>query len=896
MPPVRWLFASAATLLALAVTFSAAAPVPRREIPAGANPEALLRALSWRSVGPAIMGGRISAIAADPAAPATVWVGLGTGGVFKSTNLGTTWTPVFDRQPVASIGAIALWDRDADVVWVGTGEANSRNSSSWGNGIYRSVDGGATWAHLGLAATHNIARVVPHPADSAVAYVAALGRLWGENPERGVYRTTDGGRSWSHVLKVDPRTGAVDLVMDPSDPEILYAAMYSRRRTPWSYESGGESGGIFRTRDGGRTWTRLTEGLPRRTGRIGLAVYAANPRVVYAVIESDEGGYVSRFEDKSRTGGVFRSDDRGDHWTRLNDLVPRPFYYGQIRVQPDDSTRVYLPGTDLWISDDGGHTFRGWGARNLHPDCHDLWVGPQGGRLLMLGTDGGLFLSHDRGATWDFVNNFPSGEYYNIALDDRDPYLIYGGLQDNQSWGGPSRTRFEVESWLEEDRDLGILNDHWFCLGGGDGFHVAIEPGNPDIVYWESQGGSMVRTDLATGIERRLKPVPQEGEPELRFNWNTPFQISPHDPTVLWMGANRLLRLEARGERWSPVSPDLTTQDPRHMATGGSGAEQYCTITTLCESPRRAGLVWVGTDDGRVWLTPDGGGAWTEVTARVRGIPPGLYVSRIEASHHDERTAYLAIDGHRSDDFAPHLFVTRDLGRSWTSIAGDLPPGGPVKVVREDRVNPSLLFAGTEFGIFTSLDAGRHWTRMDRGLPTVAVDDIAIHPRERDLVIGTHGRSLWVMDDIGALQQWSPEVARDTVTLFAPRAVTAYQIRGLGAIFGQRTWAAKNPPFGASFDYHLAREVEGGVSLTVRDSAGRTVRTLRGPGRAGLHRVTWDLVAGEPRERIDRPEWNEHPDLVPPGRYTVTLACERARPRQQTVEVRRAPPPANRAR
>ncbi len=884
--------AMAVLLLFVAPTAALASPAPVRSsaprAPATFD-QRTLKDYPWRSIGPATMGGRVSSIAVDEAHPATVWLGLGTGGLFKSTDLGTTWMPMFDDQPVASIGDVALWPKNPDVVWVGTGEANSRNSSSWGNGVYRSDDGGATWSPRGLEGTRSIARVVPHPTDSNTVYVAALGRLWGESRERGVFKTTDGGRTWQPVLQVDARTGAVDLAMDPGDPQVLYAAMYTRLRTPWSYEGGSAVGGIFRTHDGGRTWTRCTDGLPAHTGRIGLQVWRRDPRVVFAVVESDEGGHLSDFEDKSRTGGVFRSDDRGEHWRRLTDLVPRPFYFGQIRVQPDDSTRVYLLGTDLWISDDGGHHFRAGGARNLHPDLHAMWVDPTGGGRVLMGTDGGLFLSHDRAAHWDFVNNLAIGEFYDLAVDMGDPYRVYGGLQDNQSWGGPSRTRFETQTWGEEDRHLGILNHDWTCLGGGDGFHVAADPTDPDIVYWESQGGSLVRTDLASGVQRRLQPVAKEGQPVFRFNWNTPFMISPHDPSVLWMGGNRLFRLEQRGDRWEPASPDLTTQDPRRMVTGGSGAETYCTITTLCESPLQRGLVWVGTDDGKVWVTPDGGATWEDLTSALRGVPAGLYVTCIEASHHDPRTAFVSIDGHRSDHLAPYVLVTHDRGRTWSPIVGDLPREVPVHVVREDLADPSLLFVGTETGIHLSLDGGAHWTRMDRGLPTVAVDDIVIHPRERDLIAGTHGRSVYVLDDIGPLEQWKATAQHDTVTFFAPRPATAYLIQGIGGVWGQKSFAAKNPAFGASLDYLLAHDMDDEVSITIADSAGRTVRTLKGPGTAGLHRVMWDLIAGDPRARVERPEWLDRPEFVEPGRYTVTLKCPGATTRQQPLVVRAAP-------
>ncbi|HEY6867874.1 MAG TPA: hypothetical protein VI792_11495, partial [Candidatus Eisenbacteria bacterium] len=842
--PPRFPYRSLAVLivsLVVARNTSAAPAAPARgsEAPVALEP-GLFRELTWRSIGPANMGGRISDFAVVEKHPATFYVATGTGGLFKTVNAGTTWTPVFDKQPVQSLGAVAVWQKNPDVVWAGTGEANSRNSSSWGDGVYRSDDGGSHWTNVGLAASSSVARVVPDPTDSAIVYVAALGRLWGDNPERGVFATRDGGRTWQHALKVDAATGACDLVMDPSNPRVLYAAMYARRRTPWSFTGGGTTGGIFRTRDGGRTWTKLAAGLPASTGRIGLDVYRKDPRVVVAVVESDEGGHLDEFEDKSRAGGVFRSDDGGDHWTRLSPYTPRPFYFSQIRVQPDDAKRVYLLGTDLWISDDGGVTFRAGGARDLHPDCHAMWVDPGDGDHVMLGTDGGVFVSHDRAATWDFLNNMAIGEFYNLAVDMRDPYWICGGLQDNQSWCGPSRTVFEPEPFLGEPAHMGILNDQWFCLGGGDGFHVAIDPGNPNIVYYESQGGAMKRLDLASGKERNLKPSNKEGEPVFRFNWNAPFLISPHDSTVLWLGGNHVFRLYERGDQWALASPDLSTRDPRKMATGGSAAETHCTVVTLTESPRVKNLLWAGTDDGKLWISRDAA-TWTDLTANLRGVPPGLYMSRIEASHFDPGTAYLAIDGHRTDDFRARLLVTRDYGRSWKSIVGDLPAAVPVKVVREDPGNRDLLFAGTERGIFMTLDGGAHWMKLDRGLPSVAVDDILIHPRDRDLVIGTHGRSIYVLDDILAWERWTPRALRDSLTFFPARPATAFLTRTWSGLWGQRMFRAKNPAFGATLDYFVARPTGEDVSLAVTDSAGKAVRQLTGPGTPGFHRVTWDL-------------------------------------------------------
>ncbi|MFN8586999.1 MAG: glycosyl hydrolase [Candidatus Eisenbacteria bacterium] len=889
MPRFRSFGVLAACLVSLGALTAHAAETAK---PAAAKPVELdmklFSELGFRALGPTNMGGRVSDIAAVESDPATMFVATGTGGMFKTTNMGTTWTPVFEKEVVASVGAVAVWQKNPSLVWAGTGEANSRNSSSWGRGVYRSEDGGSSWKCVGLEATSAIARVVTDPADSNVAYVAALGRLWGENPERGVFRTRDGGKSWQHVLKVDARTGAVDLVMDPSDARTLYAAMYARRRTAWSYSGVSATGGIWKSTDGGEHWTKLANGLPARTGRIGLAVYRKNPRVVYAVIESDEGGRLNEFEETSRAGGVFRSDDAGASWKRISAFTPRSFYFSQIRVQPDDSTRVYLLGTDLYVSDDGGVTYRANGADNVHPDCHAMWISPSNGRHVVMGTDGGVYLSHDRIANWDFLNTLPIGEFYNVATDLREPfYRVYGGLQDNQSWGGPIATRFEA-SMFGDGRIGGIATDDWYVLGGGDGFHVAADPTNPDLVYYESQGGSLLRQDLSNGRQRVLRPSNNEGEPVFRYNWNTPFFVSPHDPTVLYMAAQYVFRLTRRGDHWERISDDLTTQDPRRMMTGGSGAEQHCTIVALAESPKTAGVLWAGTDDGKLWVTPDGGAHWNDVTANLKGVPVGLYVSSIEASHFDANVAYVTIDGHRSDVFAPFVFVTRDQGRTWRSLAATLPKDHTAKRIREDLTNPSLLFAGTEFGLFVSFDAGAKWLPWKDGLPTVAIDDIHIHPRDRDLVLATHGRSLYAVDGIHVLEALTAGAVNDTVTFAAPRKAWVYETRTLGGKWGQRQWLGKNPPKGAWFDYFLPRDLDGGVSLTVKDSTGRVVRSLTGPGKAGFHRVVWDLAPGEAKDRIARGEWFGQP-YVRPGRYSVALTAGKAAVRERSFQVEALP-------
>lgn len=848
----------------------------------------LFKGLEFRSIGPANMGGRISDFAVVESNPAEYYVATATGGLMKTTNNGQTWKGVFDGEAVASTGAVAVYQKAPQRVWLGTGEANSRNSSAWGKGVYLSDDSGATWTARGLAATSAIARIVCDPTDSNTVYVAALGRLWGANAERGVFKTSDGGRTWAHVLKLDVNTGAVDLVIDPRHPERLVAALYARRRSPWSYSGVSTTGGIYRTSDGGRTWKKSTDGLPARTGRIGLAVYAKNPDVVLAVVESDEGGRLSDFEETSRAGGVFRSTDGGTRWTRVSPFSPRSFYFSQIRVQPDDSSRVYLLGTDLWLSDDGGVTFRARGARAVHPDCHALWIDPANPKHVLLGTDGGVNESFDRSLTYRFVDNLAIGEFYNVTTNMREPYYdVLGGLQDNQSWIGPSRTRMEIDSWLDDSREgHGIMNEHWHVLGGGDGFHVGADPVNPDVVYYESQGGELVRQDLHSGRERALRPSHNEGEPVHRFNWNTPFLVSPHDPDVLWMGGQYVFKLTQKGDHWERVSPDLTTADPAKMVTGGSGAEQHCTIVALSESPARAGVLWAGTDDGKVWVSPDGAKTWRDLTANVKGVPANRYVSRIDASALDAETAYLSYDGHRSDDFTSYLFVTRDLGRTWTSISAGLPKDTPVKSVRAGRRNKDLVWAGTETGLYMSLDGGRKWLEMKAGLPTVAIDDLHIQPRDLDVVLATHGRSLYILDGAQVFEEWTPRALEDTVSFFTPKTAWAWHRRSLGGKWGTAEFSAKNPPFGAWFDYFVPREVKGGVSLTIADSMGTTVRTLEGPGEAGFHRVVWDLIAGDPKTRIRQSTWSGQNAFVRPGRYKVTLAAGRAKLREQALIVR----------
>jgi photosystem II stability/assembly factor-like uncharacterized protein len=859
------------------------------------------------------MSGRISDIGVAPGNPKTFYLAYGTGGLFKTTNNGTTFTSVFDREATASIGSVVVadappdwsgWqDEDQDesenakddeapdekgkakIVWVGTGEGNGRNSSSWGNGVYRSTDGGATFKNLGLKETHDIPRIAVDPRDPDICYVAAMGHLWGPNRERGLYKTGDGGKSWEPILQVDERTGCCDVILDPVNPDIVYAAMYTRLRKAFSFQSGGPDGGIFRSDDAGETWKKLTSGLPTETGRIGLDVHRADPRIVCALIESDVGGRsINAWHSHSKAGGVFRSEDHGETWTRMTDLTPRPFYFSRIRVDPVDDQRIYLPGWGLGVSDDGGRHFRAGLARITHVDFHAMYIDPEDTDHLIIGTDGGAYVSYDRGAKWDFLNHMAVGQFYNVAVDMSDPYRIGGGLQDNGSWIGPSATNWQSRSDSPGETAWGITNADWMFINNGDGFHVAFDPVDTNIIYAESQGGELVRVHLDTGRRKRLRPAPKEGEPRFRFNWNTPFFISPHAPTVLYMGGNYVFKLTQRGDHWERISDDLSTGELEKMVSVGSVAETYGTVVSLAESSLARGMIWAGTDDGLIHLTTDDGKRWKNVT------PPevnGLYVSKIEPSRHARDTAYVAIDGHRSDDMHLHLIMTTDAGKSWQSIAGDLPPGAPVKVVREDHRNAGVLYAGTERAAYVSIDRGEHWVKLNgETLPTVAVDDLVQQPQEMDLIAGTHGRSIYVLDDASPLSQLTPNVLEADLHLFEipdakPRIYLPY-----GGLWSDRMFRAKNPPMGARITYWLREYSADTVKVTITDEHDNTIRSLTGSSSPGMNRVVWDLQY-EKHDRFDNPESRlGQTEFVPPATYTATVTAGKKKAKRKFTVLR----------
>jgi photosystem II stability/assembly factor-like uncharacterized protein len=756
--------------LAAALVATPATPQPKPDSPL----RPVLDGLRARCIGPANMGGRVVDLAVVESNPDVFYVAVATGGLWMTNDGGITLHPVFDDQPTLGIGAVAVCQGQPEVVYVGTGEGNPRNSASWGAGVFRSTDGGKSWTHCGLKDTHHIGRVVVHPTNPDVAYVAALGHFWGPNEERGLFKTTDGGRTWAASNFIDEDTGFVDVVMDPSDPETLYACAWEVRRGGFSggnpATQTGKNGGLFKTADGGKTWAKMRDGLPLSGyGRCGVSVFRADPKVVYAVVQTDRTqansnlGQPAKPDNDPETGGIFRSEDKGKTWTKLNNLVPRPFYYGQIRVDPESDQRLYVLGVRFHRSVDAGVTFTEAQLAGVHGDHHALWVNPKDPNHLILGNDGGLYVSKDRGKTFAARRGFAIGQFYGVAVDMRTPYRVYGGLQDNGSWGGPTATPYPD----------GITLADWRRVLGSDGFQCAVDPTDPDTVYAEAQYGGLSRIDLRLaagqrGATKPMRPPSPKGGPAYRFNWNSPLLISPHDPKTVYYGGNVLFRSTNRGDSWAKISPDLTRVPAGERVTNSGH-----TLTTIAESPVTAGVLWAGTDDGKLWVSKNGGKAWTDLSKTVPDVPQERTISRVECSHFDADTAYLAIDRHRNDDFQPYLFLTTDAGKTWKPLANGLPSGAVVYCVRESSKNRDLLFAGTELGLYCSLDRGKSWHHLDKtGMPArVRVDDLVIHPRERDLVIGTHGRSIWVMD-VAPLEQLTPKVLAADAHLFDVKPVT----------------------------------------------------------------------------------------------------------------------------
>jgi photosystem II stability/assembly factor-like uncharacterized protein len=757
----------------------------------------LLAGVRARSIGPATSSGRVTVVTSSAGRSREVWVGAASGGVWKSTDGGLTFAPVFDDQPVASIGTIALDPANPDVVWVGTGEDNPRNSVSVGDGVYKSLDGGKTWAHLGLEKTEHVSHIVIDPRNPRVAWVGAMGQVWGENADRGVYKTEDGGKSWRKVLYVDERTGVADLVADPSNPDKLFAAMWDFRRWPWSFRSGGPGSGIYTSLDGGESWKRLTEddGLPKGDlGRIGLAIAPSDPRIVYALVEADK-------------SALIRSEDGGRTWKTVNsegDVSPRPFYYADVRVDPQDPNRIYRLATVVTVSDDGGRTFRSLVPfRDVHPDHHAMWIDPRDPYHLFEGNDGGVYESRNRGETWRFVANLPITQFYHVRVDDAVPFNVYGGLQDNGSWKGPSSV------W----ENGGVRNYHWQEVDFGDGFDTAPDPRDPMRGYAMSQEGFLVRWDLRTGERKDIRPAPASaGDPDLRFNWNAGFAQDPFDPDTIYLGSQYVHRSTDRGDSWTAISPDLTTNNPdwqKQDKSGGltpdaSGAENFTTILSIDPSPKERGVIWVGTDDGRLHVTRDGGKSWTSVEKNVHGVPANTWIPDIAPSPQDGGTAFVVFDNHRRSDWTPYVYKTTDYGRTWTSLATKDVRGYALSVLQDPK-NPDLVFLGTEFGLWASVDGGTSWARWKSGLPTVAVADMVIHPRDGSLVLATHGRGMYVLDDLSPLRAVSAATQKEPLHLFPIADAYEYRVAQSGSsrFPGESEFRADPRPYGALVTYSL---------------------------------------------------------------------------------------------
>ena len=863
----------------------------------------LVEEFRWRSVGPVNMGGRVTDVEGIPGPSKTFYVAAAAGGIWKTTNNGTTFQQIWTDERVVSMGDIAIAPSNPDVIWAGSGEEDSRNSISPGGGIFKSEDGGETWELMGLEATEVIGRIVIHPTDPNIVHVAALGHIWGSNPERGLYRTRDGGETWELVKFISETAGFVDVVMDPRDPDRLFAASWERVRGPYFLRSGGPGSGLWLTEDGGDTWTEVTgDGFPTaEKGRIGLAMAPSNPDVMYAMVEARGEG-----ETTGNAGnGLYRSTDGGATWEKRNSVNTRPFYYSQVRVDPQDENRVYFSSTPVRYSDDGGETY-GTTTNAVHVDHHAMWIDPNDPERIVVGNDGGVAISYDKGGNWDYLNTMALGQFYDISLNMDTPYRICGGLQDNGTWCGPSRVA-----------NGQISKYHWATISGGDGFVTAQDPVDHDIVWSESQGGNMGRLNLATrnrtSIQRpnwrdgwlakqdTIVLLTEDGAAEddprivrlreeatrdsansiMRFNWNTPFLQSAHDREWFYAAGNRVMKSEDRGDDLRIISPDLSYADAEKIAvatetTGGitpdvTGAEAYATVVALDESPLMAGKLFAGTDDGRVWMTEDDGADWTELTGRFEGVPAGTYVSRIKASNHDVNRIYVAFDNHRTNDFTPYAYVSDDNGASFRSISSNLPTGKAdfVHVIEEDPVNPHLLFVGTDVGAYVSTDRGAVWQRFMHGMPAVPVHDLEVHPRDKELVAGTHGRSIWVVG-IAALQGMTSDVIASG-GMFAPAPPARFRTRARGGeSTGQRWWSRPSPGTDAVIEYYLSESlVERGrdmaaadlpedasprdrveanrLRIEIKDESGEVVRTLGGQLTAGLHRVGWNL-RGMPEE------------------------------------------------
>ncbi|MBK7991953.1 MAG: glycosyl hydrolase [Blastocatellia bacterium] len=788
----------------------------------------MIGGLEARSIGPAVMSGRVMAIDGVAKEPNTIYIGAAGGGIWKTTNGGATFKPIFDKH-TQSIGAIAIDQSRPNIIWVGTGESCTRNSVSVGTGIYKSSDGGENWQLMGLEKSERISKIIVDPKTPDTVYVAVVGQLWNSSEDRGLYKTTDGGKKWEKVLYVDENTGCSDIAIDPQEPNRLYAGMWQFRRQPWSFSSGGAGSGLYRSLDAGKTWSKVTKGMPEGIlGRIALAVSPARANVIYANIEAKKTGF-------------YRSDDLGESWTLMNavdfNVTARPFYFSHVFADPKDYKKVFKLGVGLSTTRDGGASFSGgFGGGGFHPDLHALWIDPNNPARIFLGTDGGVYLSNDQGVNWHHMRNLPLSQFYHVSYDKEIPYNVYGGLQDNNCWFGPSNS------------SGAITNSDWKATVGGDGFNSFVDTLDKNIIYSQAQGGAIQRFDRTTRELKAIKPFPKDGEAKYRFNWNAAFTASQKNPSVIYVGAQFLFRSTDKGDSWQTISPDLTTNDPKkqlQVESGGlspdnSSAENHCTIFTVKDSLLDENVIWVGTDDGNLQLTRDGGKTWNNVVSNISGLPANTWCSSVEPSNKDLSTAYATFMGYQTGDMKTYVYKTTDFGKTWQSLASSS-INGYARVIREDLVNPNLLFLGTEFGLFISIDAGKEWAQFTGKFPSVAVYDLAIQPRESDLIIATHGRGIYILDDIAPLRQLSNEILSKTAHIFETRpSQIKFPTLDNGGFGNQDEFFGSTLADAAYITYYLKeRHVFGDFKVEIYNSEGKLMTSLPGTKRRGINRVLW---------------------------------------------------------
>ena len=831
----------------------------------------LLQSYSWRAIGPANMGGRVTDIDGIPGDPSTFYVSGADGGIHKTTDGGVSVKPIFEKQRAYSIGALTIAPSDKNVLWVGTGEGDPRNSVGYGWGVYRSVDAGNTWSHLGLKNTERIKRIVVDPNNPDVACVCALGKEWGPNKERGVFKTTDGGKNWDKILYIDQDTGCADLTMETDNPRIMYAGMWTFRRRPWRFDDGGKNTAIYKTSDGGATWKKIMNGLPETDmARPGIHIAQSDPNIVYLMTEFEGGGT------------AFRSENKGESWELVNDdpnINFRPFYYSDVRVDPQNSNILFSISGRLSRSKDSGKSWERI-ATTVHGDHQALWIDPENPEYILNGSDGGFQRSFDGGDSWEIINNIELSQFYQLQVDNLKPYNVYGGLQDNGTWVGPSNSLYQA----------GILKRHWKGLAYGDGYFAEPIPGNEHLVYTNLQGGVPFLVDSRYGNVQTIHPYPKIvgsagdaiDQHKYRFNWDAPIHISPHDPETVYIGGNVIFKSQNRGNSWEVISPDLTTNDKsKQLSSGGTiyqdntAAEFHCTVLYIAESPLQKGVIWAGTDDGNVQLSMNGGENWTNLKDRIKGIPEYAWVSKIHASEHDAATAFVVVDQHRMDDFRPYIFMTQNYGKSWKNISYNLPSDDYVKVVRQDPHNPNLLFAGMEHGIFASWDMGNNWEKINIDLPNVSVRDLRVQARDRDLIVGTHGRGAYILDDIRPLEELV-EAQGKAIHLFPVREAMLWNMYWRIENLGDRHYAAKNPEFGAYINFHLNQDATRPIKIDIKDVNGTLVTSLEHKeAKKGVNRLVWDLGhEGAKSLKNKTQEGFSYGALRPkvaPGIYTVEL-------------------------